>query len=50
MRKFRIIEQISKTGEDKKVKVNRVIWVPREFHYKVERFEDKQARVIIASW
>ena len=49
MRKFRFIEQISKTGEDKKVKVIRVIWIPREFHNRVERFEGKQARVIIAS-
>jgi len=40
MRKFRFIEQISKTGD---------IWIPREFHNRVERFEDKQARVIIAS-
>jgi hypothetical protein len=49
MRKFRFIEQISKTGEDKKVKMNRVSWIPREFHNRVERFEGKQARVIIAS-
>jgi hypothetical protein len=49
MPKFRFIGQISMTGEDKKVKMNRVIWIPREFHNKVERFEGKQARVIIAS-
>ena len=40
--KFKFITKISKMGEGR-----RMIWIPKEYHDEIAKFEGKQIRVII---
>jgi hypothetical protein len=47
MAKFRFISRISIMGKDEKADPNKLIWISKEFHKEIEKFEGKQIRIII---